>query len=147
MERTVLKCSLALILNNFYKKSWSRNRPLKSLIRADNDDILHNSELTVLFTRKCLGLLQYVALHTQVSASEQWHCSSPKFPNPWDCESISVKMFLSLSFRGWSSMSNFGFRGWAASNVVRYPTFRQTLQFPQNARRLHIYPEDGNCNA
>jgi hypothetical protein len=36
--RTVLKCSLGLILNNFYKKSWSRNRPLKSLIPADDDD-------------------------------------------------------------------------------------------------------------
>jgi hypothetical protein len=38
MERTVLKCSLGLILNNFYKKSWSRNRPLKSLIQAHDDD-------------------------------------------------------------------------------------------------------------
>jgi hypothetical protein len=38
MERTVLKCSLGLILKNFYKKSWSRNKPLKSLIDADNDD-------------------------------------------------------------------------------------------------------------
>jgi HD-GYP domain-containing protein (c-di-GMP phosphodiesterase class II) len=38
MERTVLKCFLGLILNNFYKKSWSRNKPLKSLIHADDDD-------------------------------------------------------------------------------------------------------------
>jgi hypothetical protein len=37
MERTVLKCSLGLILNNFYKKSWSRNMTLKSLIYADYD--------------------------------------------------------------------------------------------------------------
>jgi hypothetical protein len=37
MERTVLKCSLGLILNNFYKKFWSRNKPLKSLIHADDD--------------------------------------------------------------------------------------------------------------
>jgi hypothetical protein len=38
MERTVLKCSLGLILNNFYKKSWSRSGPLKSLIHADDED-------------------------------------------------------------------------------------------------------------
>jgi hypothetical protein len=43
MERTVLKCSLGLILNNFYTKSWSWNRPLKNLIHVDDDDdeILH----------------------------------------------------------------------------------------------------------
>jgi hypothetical protein len=39
MERTVLKCSFVLILNNFYKKSRSQNRPLKSLIHADDDDV------------------------------------------------------------------------------------------------------------
>jgi hypothetical protein len=38
MERTILKCSLGLILNNFYKKSWSWNKVLKSLIHADDDD-------------------------------------------------------------------------------------------------------------
>jgi hypothetical protein len=38
MERTVLKCSLGSIFNNFYKKSSSLNRPLKRLIHADDDD-------------------------------------------------------------------------------------------------------------
>jgi hypothetical protein len=38
---------------------------------------------------------------------------------------------LFLSFRGWSSMYNFGFRGWAAPNVENYP-FRQTLQLPSS---------------
>jgi hypothetical protein len=38
IERTVLKCSWSLILNKLYKKSWSRNRHLKSLIHADDDD-------------------------------------------------------------------------------------------------------------
>jgi hypothetical protein len=53
MQRTVLRCSLGLILNNFYKKSWSRYGTLKSLIHADDDDdddnvnnkLLHNASI------------------------------------------------------------------------------------------------------
>jgi hypothetical protein len=29
---------MGLILNSFYKKSWSQNRPLKILTHADDDD-------------------------------------------------------------------------------------------------------------
>jgi hypothetical protein len=46
--------------------------------------------------------------------------------------SINLIMFLSLGFRSWSSVYNFVFRGWAASNVENYTTFRQTIQLPSS---------------
>jgi hypothetical protein len=39
--------------------------------------------------------------------------------------------FLSEGFRGWSSIYNFGFRGWATSSVENHP-FRQTLKLPSS---------------
>jgi hypothetical protein len=47
-------------------------------------------------------------------------------------------LFSNASSRryGWSRQTivqyNFGFRGWTASNVRNYPTFRQTLQLPSS---------------
>lgn len=40
--------------------------------------------------------------------------------------------FLSLGFRSWSSVKNFSFRGYVASNFDSYPTFRKTLNFPSS---------------
>jgi hypothetical protein len=37
--------------------------------------------------------------------------------------------FLSLSFRGWSLMCNFGFRGSAASNVERFSNVSANIAF------------------
>jgi hypothetical protein len=61
MERTVLKCSLGLILNNFYNKSWSRNRPLKGLIHADtDDDELQDSWATSELPSLCKSIVELI---------------------------------------------------------------------------------------
>jgi hypothetical protein len=41
-------------------------------------------------------------------------------------------LLLSLNFRSWSLTCNFGFRGWVASDVDSYRTFRQTFQLPSS---------------
>jgi hypothetical protein len=55
-------------------------------------------------------------------------------------------MFLSLGFRVWSSMYNFGFRGMSRIECWKLSNVSANVAAAKNAQTLHIHPNHGNCN-